>query len=73
MPQTTLEAVESETEIPKKILILQNNDRKQLMIKYCNNNNIIMEYKKMINLIDYTQNELSKCCTKKCLEINDDL
>ena len=73
MPQTTLEAVESETEIPKKILILQNNDRKQLMIKYCNNNNIIMEYKNMINLIDYTQNELSKCRTKKCLEINDDL
>ena len=48
MPQTTLEAVESETEIPKKIPILQNNNRKQLMIKYNNNNNnnIIAEYKK---------------------------
>ena len=49
MPQNTLEAVESETEIPKKIPILQNNHRKQLMIKYNNsnnNNNIIAEYKK---------------------------
>ena len=45
MPQTTLVAIESETEIPKKIPILQNNDRKQLMIKYYNNN-IIIEYKK---------------------------
>ena len=27
----------------------------------------------MINLIEYTQNELSKCRRKKCLEINDDL
>ena len=34
MPQNTLEAVESETEIPKKIPILQNNDRKQLMVLY---------------------------------------
>ena len=34
MPQTTLEAVESETEIPKKIPILQNNHRKQLMVLY---------------------------------------
>ena len=50
---------------------LQNKDRKLFMI-WDYYNNIVMEYWKIINLLDNTQNQPSKFRTKNWVEINDD-
>ena len=37
-----------------------------------NYNSMMMEYQKMINLLDNTPNQPTKFRTKNCVEINDD-
>ena len=55
----------------KKDLYLQRKDRKLLMIRDYYDNKI-MEYQKIIDLLDNTPNQPSKFKTKNWLEINDD-
>ena len=38
-----------------------------------NYNSVIMQYQKIINLLDNTQNQPTKFRTKKWVEINDDV
>ena len=54
----------------KKDIYLQKKD-KNLLINYNQYNNIIMEYRKMINLLDNTSNQTFKFRTKNWVEIND--
>ena len=55
----------------KKDLYLQKKDRKLLMIRDYYDNKI-MEYQKIIDLLDNTPNQPSKFKTKNWVEINDD-
>ena len=55
----------------KKDLYLQRKDRKLLMIRDYYDNKI-MEYQKIIDLLDNTPNQPSKFKTKNWVEINDD-
>ena len=55
----------------KKDLHLQRKDRKLLMIRDYYDNKI-MEYQKIIDLLDNTPNQPSKFKTKNWVEINDD-
>ena len=73
---------ENDQEIPKEIpkeryiyiyiyIYIQKNNKKLLVI--CDQyNSIIMEYQKMINLLDNTPNRPTKLKTKNWIEINDD-
>ena len=55
----------------KKDIYIQKNNKKLLVI--CDQyNSIIMEYQKMINLLDNTPNRPTKLRTKNWIEINDD-
>ena len=55
----------------KKDLYLQRKDRKLLMIRDYYDNKI-MEYQKLIDLLDNTPNQPSKFKTKNWVEVNDD-
>ena len=55
----------------KKDLYLQRKDRKLLMIRDYYDNKI-MEYQKIIDLLDNTPNQPSKFKTKNWVEVNDD-
>ena len=42
-------------------------------MKYSNNYNMKMEYRKIINLLESAPNQPSKFRAKNCIEINDDI
>ena len=54
----------------KKDIYLQKKDKKNSQSKI-NNNGVIMEYQKLINLLDNIPNHPNKCKTKNWVEIND--
>ena len=62
--------LEMKQKYQKKDIYLQKKEDK-LLINQDQYNNIIMEYQKIINLLDNTPNKLSKIRTKNWTEIND--
>ena len=54
----------------KKDIYLQKKDKENWWSKI-NNNGVIMEYQKLINLLDNIPNHPNKCKTKNWVEIND--
>ena len=62
-------------EIPKKRYISQKKKKKKIKEYWwpeMNYNNIIMEYQKIIDLLENTPNQPSKCRTKNWVEVNDE-
>ena len=64
---------EHDKEIPKERLI-SGKDRQNVIYdrRLIYNNQLIMEYQKIINLLDNTPNQPEKFGTKTCVEINDE-
>ena len=57
----------------KKDIYLQKKDKMLLIIFNINYNSIVMEYQKIIKLLDNTPNQPNKFRTKTWIEINDEL